>query len=308
MKAAWFFGCPSVALAVVVIASTGMTAQTPVPETELARSVLEKVSASRQKVTNFRCLVRYDDFRPNGDAYLAREAKKRGIEAPKVAGHTFQEDKVAFDNKGCGRVEEMVGGTLSSDDSQATVQSRSISTWDGKTAIDYGKRSDMNYGYAYLGNEARSLTNPRHRQPWSMFGGDFAEFYRKALEQGQEIDIRTEKDGTYRVVIPTSGKNLSEVGIVDPAQGYSVTVHETYRSRHLVDRFTATFSEVSPGIWFPVKGESLLFDPENPDQVRLHSTVAISNITINDPNFYDGLYHVDFPEGTRVTDMRLGRD
>lgn len=34
--------------------------------------------------------------------------------------------------------------------------------------------------------------------------------------------------------------------------------------------------------------------------------MEVSDIVVNDPNFYDGLFHVDFPEGTNVWDKKTG--
>jgi hypothetical protein len=60
---------------------------------------------------------------------------------------------------------------------------------------------------------------------------------------------------------------------------------------------------VKPGVWFPVSGEQIVGSPSDPFSTF---TTSIKEIKINDPNFYDGLYRVDFKEGTRVTDKISG--
>jgi hypothetical protein len=306
--------CRSLGLLWIVslTALLGTTVQTSGRDTTLAQSVLEKMHIARQSVGNFRCTVVYHDFRPNVVEQFNRDLDKLGQDMKRKAlqagllptKHTLQEHKVAFDNEGRARV-EVSTGTANPDGSLAAPQNRLISTWDGKSSIDYEKRADRKYGSALLGKEPRSLTGKRHRQPWSQFGGTFVEFYKRALEQGAKIDINMQGDATYRVVIMYDDDS-SRIGIVDPSQGYSVRVHEKYRNGRLIERCAATFNEVSPGIWFPVSGESLLFNVDNPSQVRTQTTVKISDIAINDPNFYDGLYRVDFPKGTIVTDLASG--
>ena len=80
-------------------------------------------------------------------------------------------------------------------------------------------------------------------------------------------------------------------------------LREVYLEGKLDLKQKARFEQVKPGIWFPVSGEH---SHGITTGTRLRSNMTIKEIKINDPNFYDGLYHVDFAEGTYVTDSATG--
>ena len=297
--------------AIVWLAFFTATAYPMQRDTELAQSVLDKVVAARQTVKNFRCTVTYHDFRPNAGRSRRPELGEGEqrlhdamIQELLATEHAFQEHNLAFDNKGRARV-EMLAGTADPNGNLASLDSKSISTWDGENSVHYVHPWHGRYGSASIGGKQSFLTTKRHRQPWHQFGGAFAESYGRALEQGGTIDIMTCEDGRYRVAI-MHDDDSSEVGVIDPAQGYSVSVHEQYRKGRLIQQHTATFKQVSPGIWFPVEGSSVRFAVENPSQLQVHTTVRISKVAINDPNFYDDLFDVDIPKGAVILDQTSG--
>ena len=272
--------------------------------------LLERLVSARQKVQNFRCTVCYHDFRPNKGESLMRAlgnygaAEKQRILSHIGNGHAYQEHMVAFDSEGRGRV-ELVGGQANADGTPSTVVTRNISVWDGQGAIDFVTETSREAGSAVLGDESRGLTNSSHRQPWTQFGGYFVGFMAAAIADGNAVDVQEQADGTYRVEVPCE-RGISRVGIVDPTQGHSVVLQEVYRGNRLLSRYTAMFRQMAPDVWFPVEGQAVSYDAETPDLIRTQTTVKVSEIKINDSNFYEGLFHVDLPEGTVVVDMVTG--
>jgi hypothetical protein len=299
----------SCALLVVLSVSDGRVSARPAEQPE---SVLAKMAAMRRKVENFQCTVKYHDFGPNPSQGLTRaleQLKENGetkplLERLRDMRHTFQEHRLAFDSEGRARV-ELLAGSANPDGTLAAVERTGVCTWDGETSIEYFRRAEKEHGAAMLGAEPRTLAAPFHRQPWSQFGGNFVRSYEGALAQGSIVTTKMQSDGKYRITIEHGG-GRSEIAVIDPEQGYSATVQEAYRDNKLTRRYTARFREVAPNVWFPVRGEAQLYDLSDRPQIRLRSTVEVDHIKVNDPNFYDGLFHVDLPRGTAVVDAISG--
>ena len=282
---------------------------------DTAKYLLDRILDTRKKVNNFKCTVVYHNYRP-------KEARQKQIEqlirqgAPKkivnrLASRThehneyrFSKHQLAFDNDGRARV-QMVGGISDAKGKLMKVTSKQISTWDGESAIQYYERPEGESSSAILSEKQPFETTKRIRQPWQQFGGDFYVRFARAISDGTQINAVKEKDGKYRVELIFE-KDRKQIAIVDPSQGYSPTLQENYSGGQLRERYTAKFMEVSPNVWFPSEGEDISFSMDDPTLLRLKSTIKVSVVTINDPNFYENLFHVDFPKGTRVIDAISG--
>lgn len=70
-----------------------------------------------------------------------------------------------------------------------------------------------------------------------------------------------------------------------------------YYQERLLGTHKTRFKQVKPGIWFPVSGEYIHGSTTDP---LTKITKTIKEIKVNDPNFYNGLYHIDFIEGTMI--------
>jgi len=294
---------------------TATTGQIPSGGKDLARDLFDSIKESRDKVENFKCNVIYLDYHSKEVKQILLENLKNTIPRKVLEkqldklndllndgeDYKFQKHKLAFDKEYRARI-EMILGKSDSKGSLSEVQSKRIATWDGKNSIQYSEK-DGNAG-AILNVKQPPETEKGHRQPWHTFGGTFYDHFSKAISDGSQIDVQREKDGTYRVEL-FYAKDRKRVGIIDPAQGFSLILHESYDDGRLVARYKAKFTEASPDIWFPVEGEFASFSTDTGSILTKNSS-KVSDIVINDPNFYDGLFHVDFPKGTSVQDSRTG--
>lgn len=282
---------------------------------DTVKYLLDRILDNRNKVKNFKCTVVYRDYRPN-------EARQKQIEQLTKQGapqkiverlasrmneyneYRFQKQQLAFDNEGRARV-EMLLGISDANGSLIKENFKRILTWDGENSIEYNERSESKFPSATLSNKQPFETTKRIRQPWQQFGGDFCERIAGTMAENADINVKREKDGTYLVELVFEN-DRKQIAIVDPSQGYSLTLQENYGVGQLRERYTAKFTEVSPNIWFPTEGEDIRFSIDDPTLLRLKSTIKVSEVTINDPNFYENLFHVDFPKGTRVLDATSG--
>jgi hypothetical protein len=281
---------------------------------DLANFLLNRMLDTRMKVNNFKCKVEYLDYRPN-DARQRQEAqiKKAGIPKKHLERlinsrkqhneYRYNIQQIAFDNQDRARVHR-ISWISDADGKLIEETSNRILTWDGKNAIEFGKPPGNVTNvtpYATLSNKQPFETTKRIRQPWQQFGGDFCPRFAKAIAEGTETNVNREQDGVYRVEI-IHENDKKEIAIVDPSQGYSLTSQEGYLRGQLRQRYTATYTELSPGVWFPTEGEDIRFTLDDPPLLQFKSTMKVTGVTINDPNFYEGLFRIDFPKGTKVRD------
>lgn len=289
--------------------------QAPSNDKDLAKFLLDRILETRIKVNNFRCTVAYHNYRPNeARQRLIDQAVKAGMPKKQVEmlinkqkqrnEYRYDRQQVAFDNQGRARFQR--DSWISDSDGKLIKKtSNRISTWDGENSIEFGKLPGNISPYATLSNKQPFETTKRIRQPWQQFGGNFCPRFAAAIAAGAKIDVEREKDGTYRVEVVRED-DKKEIAIVDPSQGYSLTLQESYLRGQLRHRYTANYTEVSPGVWFPAEGEDIRFTLDDPPLLQLKSTMKVTEVTINDPNFYEGLFHINFPKGTRVRDVMSG--
>jgi len=276
-------------------------------DTGLAKFILDKMIENRNKIENFKCineqLISYSTGALKDIYELHLKKGPPNEEAQKLLDNTcsYQIDLLALDNKGSGRVEKICEEADAKGNRTGNRIRKITTTWDGGNSIDYHETSKRNSAAIGVTKQPIELTK-RYAQPWTVFGGNFCNNLKRALEQNEKISIEKQKDGNYRIEI-LRPQNRKIIGVIAPNQGYSVILRERYLEGKLYERDKARFEQVKPGIWFPVSGE---YSTGITTGTGVRATMTIKEIKINDPNFYDGLYHVDFAEGTYVSDIATG--
>jgi hypothetical protein len=262
--------------------------------------LLNKMIENRNKVRNFECVNEALEFRSAGYRQaLYNQVMETGhaelAEKHLSRSYVITIQKLAFDNQGRARVEN-TSGTSDSNGNMIEVDAKSTVTWDGDSADSYEEKPGKN-PVATIGlTEQPVETSKKYRQPWRSFGGHFCDNLAEAIKENREINVEKLQNGKYRIeIIYPSG--MKRTGIIDPAQGYSVTSEDLYVEGRVTAGFDARYREVEPGIWFPVEGKyfnGYLTDPYNKVAVK------IKDVKINDPDLKGNMFHVNFAEGTFV--------
>lgn len=295
-------------------------AQTPSQDEDLARFLLKEIQGARQKIRNVKHTAIYHDYKSWKSFELSLESfalqlKERYPEEQvedvirrrkeNYSKHRFERLDMAIDSEGRARIESNFGPASEKGILVAADAIRNVVTWDGENAVSCIQRS-KNHRSATLSNERPLETTSRARRPRRQFGGNFCDQFSETIAENARVDIERTEDGLYRITI-FQGDGVSEIGTLDPSQGYSLIRVEYHSGQHLVGFNEATFMEVSPDVWFPVEGEVVWYFENGPPEVARKTSMKVSDIVVNDPNFYDGLFHVDFPKGTQVWDKRTDR-
>lgn len=278
-------------------------------DTSFAKSILDKMNENRGKIENFKCINEKLIYHsPEMRQNVIRSAEIRGISGSEANEwleivYRYQKDYLALDSKYSGRVETITEEVDSKGNLTGNRLGKRIFTWDTNNAIKYTEKSKAIS--AIIGVTDQPIeTSERYLQPWSVFGGYFSRDLAKALKNNEDVNIKKQDDGKYRIEFILS-QNTRLAGVVDPSQGYSVVLQEQYKNGKLKEIRKAQFEEVQSGIWFPINGQYTVLNPDTQD-VFAKFTMKIKEIKINDPNFYVNLYHVDFPEGTTIADIVTG--
>lgn len=279
------------------------SAQPPSADDNSAVFLLNKMIENRNKVRNFECVNEALEFRSVGYRQALYNQVMETGHAELAQKHLSRSyiitiQKLAFDNRGRARVEN-TSGTSDSKGNMIEVDTKSTVTWDGDRADSYEERPGKN-PVATIGlTEQPVETSKKYRQPWRSFGGHFCDNLADAIKQNREINVEKLENGKYRVEI-LYPSDMKRTGIIDPAQGYSVTSEDLYDQGRVTAGYDARYREVEPGIWFPVEGKyfnGYLTDPYNKVAVK------IKDVRINDPDLSDNMFHVNFAEGTFVVHM-----
>jgi hypothetical protein len=272
-----------------------------------AEYILDKIIEHRNKVENFKCIHEKRIYNTEkGRQMFYKDYLKMGLPEEHALEalnevYSYEIDNLALDNKSCGRVETVTKEIDKKGNLTGKIKSKSIDTWDGNKAVKYREQSEK--AFASIGGAEPPLPlTKKYLQPWRTFGGNFCDSLKSALEKNNKVKVEKQKDGKYRIEFSRSEESRI-IGLIDPNQGYSTISREAYKQERLIGTYSAQFEQVKPGVWFPVSGEYILGSTADPLATM---TMSIKEIKINDPNFYDGLYHVDFKEGTRVTDKISG--
>jgi hypothetical protein len=292
-----------------------ITAQTSSNDKELTQFLLDKMVENREKVKNYKCAAIYHEYEPKEakqkilkqirEDFRKKGLPEKGLDQILTYEYTLRKHRLALDSQSRGRVEMLVERL--DREGNLIVREKEILTWDGENAISYHENLEKAGSTAILSNEQPLETSKQYWHPWTWFGSHFCDALAEAIKEGTKINIeRQQQAGTYRISLIYEN-DRKRIGVVDPNQGYSLTLEESYYGGVLINRDKAKFSKVSPGIWFPIEGEGTGFFMDDPKMLQYKRTVEVNEITINDPNFYDeGLFQVDFPEGTRVLDTVAG--
>lgn len=268
-------------------------------DSDLVTFLLDKVQENYAKVNNFTCLVRYNE----PDIQIG----PIGADLPQgPVGSRQRIEKIAIATEGRGRLERTIQ-TENPDGGQTETREQSITTWDGTTCIEFRQEQHSSpFPYsARLSNEAPLVFSKRYSQPWTQFGGRLRDEYALARTLDKEVSATKEQDKYYlRFTREYDEPYLKTITtyVIDPNQGFSVVSKEDRGNGILLTGYKARFKEVCLGIWFPVEAEVTSWSPVSDDYVR--TTISVSGIRVNDPNFYTDLYQVDFPDGTHVYDKR----
>lgn len=269
-----------------------------------SKFILDKMIENRNKVENFKCINKKFMSYPTEilknipGLNLRRDRSQEEIQK---RTYVYQIDHLALDNKGTGRVTMIEEEADAKGNRTGNGIKKITNTWDGENSVHYSEGPGR--PFATIGGTKQPLeVTRRYAQPWTVFGGEFCSDLTRALEQNEKINIEKQNDGNYRIEILRS-QDRKIIGVIAPNQGYSMISREDYLEGKLHLRQKARFEQVKPGIWFPVSGEHSF---GMTTETGLRSTMTIEEIKINDPNFYDGLYHVDFAEGTYIKDSSTG--
>jgi len=269
--------------------------------TGLSQSILGKIIENRNKVENFKCInEKFTSFSADvfNTPYLKRDRPPEGA-GKRI--YRYDTDRLALDNKGTGKVTMILEEADAEGHRTGNRTRKFTTTWDGENSVRYSETPERSY--ATIGGTKQPLeVTRRYAQPWMVFGDNFCNDLTRAIEQNEKINIEQQKDGNYRIEI-LRPEDMKIIGVIDPDQGYSMIMREVYIKGKLSVKQKARFEQVEHGIWFPVSGEHSHGFTTEP---RLSSMMTIKDIKINDPNFYNGLYHVDFAEGTYVSDRATG--
>ena len=287
----------------IAVGANGGIVRPKVEYTGLTQSILDKMTENRNKVENFKCISeKFMSYPTDILSKLPISLKRDRLqEEARERTYRYQINDLALDNKGTGRVTIIDEEADAKGNRTGKRIRKIITTWDGENSVRYSETSGR--PSAIVGGAKQPLVvTKRYAQPWTVFGGNFCNDLTRALEQSEKVKVEKQKDGTCRIEI-LRPQDMKIIGVIDPDQGYSMILREVYLEGKLDAKQQARFEQVKPGIWFPVSGE---YSSGITTGTRLKSTVIIKEIKINDPNFYDGLYHVDFAEGTYVENIAIG--
>ena len=139
---------------------------------------------------------------------------------------------------------------------------------------------------------------PNLVHPWRSCTGILCKFLAETVAAEKHVSVDQLKDGTYRIAFDY--RTSRYVAVIDPSKGYTCALWESYNKQgQLTSRETATYKEMTEGIWFPISGQTQIYAPES---MLRKSTFKSSQIKINDPDFDFGYYEEDPPEGTQADD------
>jgi hypothetical protein len=269
---------------------------------------------------NYRCCAEYTDRCD----YAARkreldEASKRKDTPPHLiayyreslegSGKKYELQTIVGDSTGRIRITDTFGNH-DLDDARHVTGQMDVS-WDGTMNVNYMHSNPDKPGGAVITPD-RSIHFVAARHPMWTFGGRFLAAMDKAIENGEKIDVDAGPDGLQQVrfacedPMPSDGEHLKRTwtGTVDPSKGFSIHQWEYLLPNGERSRFSATFTEVSDGVWFPTEGRIEGYFADG--MPKTQTSVKIVNVIVNDPNFDATLYHIDLPNGTHVVNRIAG--
>ena len=287
-------------------------------ENDAARALFARAKTAREGRKNYRCSVDYAD--ESDYAAHKREFEevsgtkgvfpeiveflKKELEGP---GKRYESQTIVSDSAGRMRITQTLGKV--DPDGGRSVMDQTDIAWDGT----------MNVHLTHLPNRDGAVITPERtmhfaltRHPMSSFGDRFLTAMDKAIADGEKIDMQQEVDGLVQVRFacrdPLAGNNQGPkytwAGTMDPSRGFTIPQWEFTLPNGNKSRFSATFTEISDGVWFPTEGRVEGFFADGMPNRR--TSVKIANLIVNDPNMDAGVFHINLREGTYVTNRIAG--
>ena len=211
---------------------------------------------------------------------------------------TFQEQKVIQDCTGKCKVELKTGYYNSEGKKQ--IKDKFIESWDGDISIQFSDcENDLPPG-ALISNRTPEMI-AGCRKPCFSFGGEFRANLKKALDSS--IDVQVAENAEGQLILTFTNNNVTYTGTMDPIQGYSVVSSEKRFPNGGYAKFTADFKELKENVWMPISGKIVR---GMGDEIDATTDVEIKKIIVNNEDFSDNLFHIDFPKGTTVVDTNAG--
>jgi hypothetical protein len=284
-----------------------------------ARDLLQNMRSAQGRLKNYQCSVEYVD---SADYAARKRLLENALKAGDMpehllryyerdlegSGRHYELQKVVADSSGRIKVAHTIGG-YSTDGKQEPTQ-ENTSAWDGDMSITYLPPGDGSpFGGAQI-TAGRDLCFQAMRHPLWSFGGRFYAALDQAIESGEKIEIQREPASALLRIRFAGGEAIAPTpkwawaAVVDPARGFCVPEWEFTQPDGMKCRSSATFREVQPGVWFPTEGRMDGFFPDG--MVESQTSVKITDVVVNDPNFSNNLFHIDLPPGTRVRDTVMG--
>jgi hypothetical protein len=303
----------------LLLLSFWLSSAGPTVERDPARDLLQNMQAAQSRLKNYQCSVEYVD---SADYAARKRLLENALKTPDMPEHLvryyerdlegtgrhYEFQKVVGDGAGRIKIAHTVG-RYGTDGKQEPTQ-ENTSAWDGDTSITYLPPGDGSpFGGAQI-TAGRNLCFQAMRHPLWSFGGRFYAALDRAIDGGEKIEIQREPTGGLLRIHFAGGEAIAPTpkwvwaAVVDPARGFCVPEWEFTRPDGAKSRFSATFREVQPSVWFPTAGRVDGFFPDG--MVESRTSVKITDVVVNDPNFSNNLFHIDLPPGTRVRDMVKG--
>jgi len=272
-------------------------------DNEKAKDLLDKILSTRNKMRNLQyefetiCWYNLD---------LAKGHLDESVLPPKKGYDTdFGIISMVLDCDGRGKRELKQCGVVDPSGKKIPVETlMKVSSWDGHTGIDYRYGDKIGYpGSADLDNSPPSYLK-HFGHPWWVYTGTLIDKITDAIEAEKPINVETLPDGKYKVcVLSMIDSTYETIAIIDPKKGFSCTKETTTANGIISGYRTADYEAFADGVWLPVKAEHVVNKDGN---VLWKATEKMRNIKVNDPNFNEGMFHIDLPKGTRVTDKAHG--
>jgi hypothetical protein len=268
-----------------------------------ARYLLDRIHETRSKMKNlqyeFETICWYDLDLAKGHFDKYTLPPKEGYDTD------FGIISMVLDYNGRGKRELKQCGVVDKSGKKIPVETlMKISAWDGNTGVDYRYGHKVGYpGYAHITDSPPSYVK-NFGHPWWVYTGTLVDNIADAIEAEKPVNVETLPDGKYRVSVRSIIDSAYEIiAIIDPEQGFSCTKQTTIADGIISGYQTAEYKEFTDGVWLPVRAEQVV----NKDGAVLwKATEKMKNIKVNDPDFHEGLFHIDLPKGTRVTDKTRG--
>ena len=271
--------------------------------------IVSRIESERKKIENFQCTVEYHDYKTVEaiDRRIEKTQKHRELRiyAQSLADsktravnnqvHDYQTQQVAYDSKGKIKTFHQFGHYDKSGKRELEPK-KEYALWNGNEGIVF---TDCDAPTAIV-NQKKPVHVSRLRRPTYSFEGRFIEELKQAVSNGNSVIIQN--DETQRITIKFNLNEEDHVGIIDPQKGYAIVQSEKYSNGNLVIRFKAEYQEVQKGIWFPMGGT--IEDYFSNGMLITSTTMKVKSIKVNDPLLNETeVFHIKFPEGTRVEDL-----